>query len=218
MGSKIKRRGLMLVLSSPSGAGKTTISRQLLDREPDLTLSISCTTRAPRVSEVDGVDYHFIGDEVFREMVVQDAFLEHAEVHDHRYGTPAQAVKDDLSAGRDVLFDIDWQGTQQVMSKLPNDLVRVFVLPPSGPDLESRLHGRAQDSEAVIHRRLGKAAEELTHYAEYDYIVINRDVEESVLAVQRILAAERLKRERQLGLDDFVQELKAFCRRFQGET
>jgi guanylate kinase len=205
---RITRRGLMLVLSSPSGAGKTTIARRLLDEDPLLTLSVSATTRPKRPTEVEGRDYFFVSQERFERMVAEDAFLEHAVVFAKRYGTPRQAVNDELARGRDVLFDIDWQGTQQVAERAPKDLVRVFILPPSTQELERRLRERAQDPEEVVQSRMAKAADEMSHWAEYDYIVVNRDVEESVAAVRAILAAERLRRERQTGLRDFVETLR----------
>ena len=204
----IERRGLMLVLSSPSGAGKTTISRKLLDRDDNLTLSVSATTRPMRPGETEGVDYLFVDRARFDAMVAEGAFLEHATVFEHCYGTPRAAVETALAAGRDVLFDIDWQGTQQVAEKTREDLVSVFILPPSTGELERRLRARAQDPDEVVRGRMAKAADEMSHWAEYDYIVVNQDVEESVAAVRSILAAERLRRERQIGLHDFVETLR----------
>ena len=204
----IERRGLMLVLSSPSGAGKTTISRKLLDRDDNLTLSVSATTRPMRPGETEGVDYLFVDQARFDAMVAEGAFLEHATVFEHCYGTPRAAVEAALSAGRDVLFDIDWQGTQQVAEKAREDLVSVFILPPSTGELERRLHSRAQDSDEVVRGRMAKAADEMSHWAEYDYIVVNEDVEKSVAAVQSILEAERLRRDRRVGLHDFVESLR----------
>ncbi|MBT5413185.1 MAG: guanylate kinase [Rhodospirillaceae bacterium] len=206
--AEIRRRGLMLVLSSPSGAGKTTISRKLLDRDGNLTMSISCTTRPKRPGEVAGVDYHFIPREDFNLMINRGELLEYAKVFDHYYGTPKEPVAEALGAGQDVLFDIDWQGTQQLEETARADLVTVFVLPPSTAELERRLKTRAQDSDDVIARRMAEAADEMTHFQEYDYIVVNRAVEESVAAVQAILAAERLHRDRQVGLSDFVKGLR----------
>jgi len=205
----IKRRGLMLVLSSPSGAGKTTISRRLLDQERNLGLSVSCTTRPKRPEEREGVDYHFIAEAEFRRMVADGRFLEHAKVFDHWYGTPRGPVEEMLAGGRDVLFDIDWQGTQQLRESARADLVSVFILPPSTAELERRLHARAQDPEEVVRRRMAKAADEMSHWAEYDYIVVNEDVDESVRRVTAILEAERLRRDRQIGLREFVRQLAA---------
>jgi len=204
-----ERRGLMLVLSSPSGAGKTTLSRRLLDEDDGVALSISVTTRKMRPGEIDGRDYHFIDRKKFDALVDQDGLLEWAEVFDNYYGTPRGPVMDALAAGRDVLFDIDWQGTQQLREKARTDLVSVFILPPSIPELERRLHKRAQDDYETIHRRMAKAADEMSHWAEYDYVVINRDVDDAFGQVKAILTAERLKRERQPGLSDFVRGLMA---------
>ncbi|MDP7667923.1 MAG: guanylate kinase [Rhodospirillales bacterium] len=198
----------MLALSSPSGAGKTTISRELLRREPGLTMSISATTRAKRPSELAGKDYDFVDQQTFDTMVAKGQFLEHARVFDHCYGTPKAPVMKAIHEGRDVLFDVDWQGTQQLSESTPDDLVCVFVLPPSTAELESRLRERAQDSDAVVERRMTKAADEMSHYFEYDYIIVNRDVDESVNDVQAILRAERLKRTRQAGLHDFIVGLR----------
>jgi len=205
----IARRGLMLVLSSPSGAGKTTLSRRLLEADPLVELSISVTTRTQRPGEVDGRDYHFIDNVRFDAMVKQGELLEWAQVFGHRYGTPRAPVEAALARGRDVLFDIDWQGTQQLREKADRDLVSIFVLPPSIPDLERRLRTRAQDSDQVIHARMAKAADEMSHWAEYDYVVINSDIDHAFADVQAILAAERLKRERQIGLSAFVRGLQA---------
>ncbi len=204
----IARRGLMLVLSSPSGAGKTTLSRRLLEADKSVELSVSVTTRKQRPGEVDGRDYHFIDAARFDAMVRKNELLEWAEVFGHRYGTPRAPVETALAAGRDVLFDIDWQGTQQLREKADRDLVSIFVLPPSIPDLERRLRTRAQDSDEVIHARMTKAADEMSHWAEYDYVVINTDIERAFAEVRSILAAERLKRERQIGLSAFVRELQ----------
>ncbi len=204
----IERRGLMLVLSSPSGAGKTTISRELLARDGGLMLSVSATTRPIRPGETEGVDYVFVDQARFDDMVRDDAFLEHARVFGHCYGTPRGPVEAALEQGRDVLFDIDWQGAQQVAEKALKDLVSVFILPPSTEELERRLHSRAQDPDKVVRERMAKAADEMSHWAEYDYIVVNEDVEASVAAVQSILAAERLRRERRIGLHDFVESLR----------
>jgi guanylate kinase len=204
----MQRRGLMLVLSSPSGAGKTSISRRLLETEDELTMSVSATTRPRRPGEVDGVDYHFIDQTEFQLMINRGEFLEYAKVFDNYYGTPRGPVDDVLSGGKDVLFDIDWQGTQQVADAARDDLVSVFILPPSTHELERRLMGRAQDSAEVVAQRMSKAADEISHYREYDYIIVNRDLDESVEAVRAILTAERLKRDRRLGLTDFVKLLR----------
>ena len=209
MSKAIKRRGLMLVLSSPSGAGKSTISRALLQRDENLELSVSATTREKRKSEIDGVHYHFLDTARFEEMVEQDEFLEYAKVFDNYYGTPRGPVEEALAQGQDVLFDIDWQGTQQVAAKLPNDLVRVFILPPSNAELERRLYTRAEDSEEVVKARMAKSADEMSHWAEYDYVIINEDLDEAIRQVQQILAAERLKRTRQVGLETFVAGLRS---------
>ena len=204
----IRRRGLMLVLSSPSGAGKTTISRALLKREPNLTMSVSATTRPKRPGETAGVDYTFIDPTEFNLMVNRREMLEHAQVFGNYYGTPRKPVEQALGAGKDVLFDIDWQGTQQLAQNARGDLVSIFILPPSTKELERRLKTRAQDSAEVVAKRMSRAAEEISHYREYDYIVVNDVIEDSVRAVQSILAAERLRRDRQVGLEDFVRALR----------
>jgi guanylate kinase len=205
----VARRGLMLVLSSPSGAGKTTLSRRLLESDDAIDLSISVTTRPPRPGEVDGRHYHFIENVRFDAMVARGELLEWAQVFGNRYGTPRGPVEKALTNGRDVLFDIDWQGTQQLREKGRADLVSVFVLPPSIPDLEQRLKSRAQDAPDVIRSRMAKAADEMSHWAEYDYVVINREIEDAFEDVRAILGAERLKRERQPGLSAFVRSLQA---------
>jgi guanylate kinase len=204
----VERRGLMFVLSSPSGAGKTTLSRLLIDRIPGLKMSVSATTRPMRPGEIDGRDYHFIGKAKFEQMVKGGELLEWATVFDNRYGTPRSAVDKALAAGQDVLFDIDWQGTQQLREKARADVVSVFILPPSAADLERRLHSRAQDSADVIRGRMNRASLEMSHWAEYDYIVINHDIDDAFAEVQSILKAERLKRERRSGLTTFVRELQ----------
>lgn len=204
----IRRRGLMLILSSPSGAGKTTISRMLLDHDGNLEMSVSYTTRQKRPGEVEGADYHFVDPTEFNLMVNRQEFLEHAKVFGNYYGTPKRPVEAALAAGRDVLFDIDWQGTQQVVENARSDAVTVFVLPPSTQELERRLRTRAQDPAEVVASRMAKAADEVSHYTEYDYIVVNYDIEESVAAVNAILVAERLKRQRLVGLGDFVKTLR----------
>lgn len=197
-----------MVLSSPSGAGKTTISRRLLESDQEIDLSVSVTTRAPRTGEVNGRDYHFIDIIDFNLMVNRDQLLEYAKVFGNYYGTPRLPVENTLTAGRDVLFDIDWQGTQQLAEKVRDDLVSVFILPPSWAELERRLTGRAQDDPSEINRRMAKAADEMSHWAEYDYVIINRDLDASVAAVQAILQSERLKRRRQTGIAEFVNGLK----------
>ena len=205
----IRRRGLMLVLSSPSGAGKTSIARRLLDLEPELQLSVSVTTRPKRPSETDGVDYHFIDRAAYAAMIEAGDLLEHALVYGHGYGTPRAAVESALAAGRDVLFDIDWQGTQQLREVARDDMVSVFILPPSNAELERRLRRRAQDPEAVVAKRLAQVADDVTHWAEYDYVLINYDLDESVRQARAILAAERLRRQRQPGLTDFVGQFRS---------
>ena len=205
----VGRRGLMLVLSSPSGAGKTSIARQLLEEDDNLTLSVSATTRAPRPNEVDGRDYHFVDQARFDQMVAQDEFLEYATVFSHSYGTPKADVMAALDRGADVLFDIDWQGTQQVANAARTDLVSVFILPPSREALHQRLVSRAQDSADVVASRMAKASDEISHYREYDYIVVNEDLNLSVGSVRAILAAERLRRDRQVGMTEFVRTLQA---------
>jgi guanylate kinase len=205
---EIRRRGLMLVLSSPSGAGKTTISRRLLALEPELTMSVSATTRPKRPGETAGLDYHFVDPTEFGLMINRGEFLEHAKVFDNYYGTPRIPVETALRNGADILFDIDWQGTQQLAQSARDDLVSIFILPPSTRDLEIRLKSRAQDSAEVVAGRMAKAADEMSHWAEYDYIVINHDVEKSVAEVRSILVAERLRRQRQVGLPEFVKGLR----------
>src|SRR5216684_5035338 len=204
----VERRGLMFVLSSPSGAGKTTLSRLLIERMPGLKMSVSATTRTMRPGEVDGPDFFFVDKARFETMATQGELLEWATVFDNRYGTPRVPVEAALAGGQDVLFDIDWQGTQQLREKARADVVSVFILPPSVADLEKRLHSRAQDSDRVIRGRMSRASHEMSHWAEYDYIVINRDVDEAFAEVQSILKAERLKRERRTGLTTFVRELQ----------
>jgi guanylate kinase len=207
--SNIARRGLMLVLSSPSGAGKTTLSRMLLKADRGVELSVSVTTRLKRKGEINGRDYHFIDRARFDAMVKARGLLEWAEVFNHYYGTPRQPVEKALRTGRDVLFDIDWQGTQQLREKARDDLVSVFILPPSAGELERRLKRRAQDTKDVIKSRMAKAAGEMSHWPEYDYVVVNRDIDEAFNEVRAILGAERRKRERQVGLTEFVRGLQA---------
>ena len=204
----IHRRGLLLVLSSPSGAGKTTLARNLLASDPDITMSVSATTRPPRPGEVNGVDYHFMDAQAFGELRNCDELLESAKGFDHYYGTPRAPVEKALAEGRDVLFDIDWQGTQQLQEALADDLVRVFILPPSAAELERRLLTRAQDSHEIVARRMAKASDEISHYAEYDYVLVNEDADHSLLQIRTILDAERQRRVRQTGLTDFVKRLR----------
>jgi guanylate kinase len=197
----------MLVLSSPSGAGKTTLSRRLLESDPSIQMSVSATTRKPRAGEIEGRDYFFIDAKEFERRARAREFLEHATVFENRYGTPKKAVEDILASGKDVLFDIDWQGTQQLKQQARDDVVSVFVLPPSHDELERRLRARAQDEEAVVQARMAKAADEISHWAEYDYIIVNDDIEAAQMQLETILAAERLKRARQIGITEFAQSL-----------
>ncbi|MEE9301130.1 MAG: guanylate kinase [Alphaproteobacteria bacterium] len=199
----------MLVLSSPSGAGKTTISRRLLEEDDNLTLSVSVTTRPRRPSETDGVDYRFIEKQAFDRMVAHGELMEHAMVFGHYYGTPREEVEAALALGRDIMFDVDWQGAQQLGEAARADLVTVFILPPSTEELERRLKARAQDPPEVVVARMSRAADEMSHWSEYDYIVINDDLEESVRRVCAVLAAERLRRYRQIGLNDFIKRMRA---------
>jgi guanylate kinase len=204
----IKRRGILLVLSSPSGAGKTTITRALVARDPLLALSVSATTRPKRTGEVDGKDYHFVEPRRFAAMVENGELLEHATVFGHSYGTPRAPVIAAIEAGRDIITDIDWQGTQQLQAKIGADLVSVFVLPPSMAALEARLRARAQDSAEVVRARMAKSSEELSHWDAYDYVLVNEDIEDSVRRVQAILSAERVRKQRQVGLAEFVNQLR----------
>lgn len=203
----LKRRGVLFVLSSPSGAGKSTIARKLLASDAQLQMSVSATTRPIRSGETDGIDYHFVDLARFRAMVANHEFLEWAHVFDHRYGTPRQQVEDILASGRDVLFDIDWQGAQQLFQIAGGDVVRVFILPPSMEELHRRLIARGTDSEAVIDARMGRAAAEVSHWDGYDYVLVNDDVEHCYECVRTILAAERLKRSRQTGLIGFIRSM-----------
>ena len=208
MTTPIARRGLMLVLSSPSGAGKTTISRLLLERDSSLTMSVSATTRPIRPGEAEGLDYYFVDPTEFNLMVNRRELLEHAKVFDNYYGTPRKPVEQALRDGHDIIFDIDWQGAQQLAQEAREDLVSVFILPPSTEELDRRLHSRARDPADVVAKRMAKAPDEMSHWAEYDFIIVNNDVEESVSNVQAILAAERLRRQRQVGLSEFVKRLQ----------
>jgi guanylate kinase len=205
--TEIARRGLLLVMSSPSGAGKTTLSRKLLAADNNITMSVSVTTRAPRPGETDGKDYHFIGKERFAQMRDRKELLEWAEVFGNYYGTPRKPVEEALAKGRDVLFDIDWQGTQQLAQAMEDDLVRVFILPPSSDELQNRLINRAQDSSTVVAKRMAEASQEISHWPEYDYVIVNDDIEDSHAQVTAILRAERLKRRRRVGLTEFVRRL-----------
>ncbi|HKU63609.1 MAG TPA: guanylate kinase [Rhizomicrobium sp.] len=201
------RRGLMLVLSSPSGAGKTTLSRLLLENDSEIAMSVSVTTRPPRPNEIEGKDYFFTSHERFGEMVRAEEFLEFATVFGNRYGTPKRAVLDSLVAGRDVLFDIDWQGTQQLRQLAGDDLASIFILPPSHEELERRLRQRAQDSEEVVAARMAKAADEISHWAEYDYVIVNTDIQKALSDIRSILTAERLRLSRRTGVPAFVRKL-----------
>jgi len=207
LNSDIKRRGLLLVLSSPSGAGKSTLSKLLLEKDENISLSVSSTTRPARPGEVDGKDYNFVSQQEFDGLVAGEGFLEHATVFEHSYGTPATPVEEAIELGRDVLFDIDWQGTQQLNEKAGADLVRVFILPPSRRELEKRLKSRAQDSDEVVAKRMAKANSEISHWAEYDYVIINDSLDQAEADLFTILKAERMKRFRQAGLASFVGEL-----------
>ena len=209
METGIARRGLMLVLSSPSGAGKTTLARRLLEEEPGIEMSVSHTTRKQRKGEKDGMDYHFVDRDAFTRMRDHGEFLEWAVVFDNYYGTTRQPVGRALAEGRDVLFDVDWQGALSLRAKAEDDVVTVFILPPSASDLEQRLNVRAQDPPEIVRRRMLGASNEIQHWDEYDYVVVNHDVECSVAAVRAVLAAERLRRSRLTGLKDFVQNLQA---------
>jgi len=201
------RRGLLLVISSPSGAGKTSLSRRLVADHPDLALSTSATTRSPRPGELDGREYHFVTPQAFDGLVKDDAFLEWAEVHEHRYGSPKAPVMAAVEAGRDVLFDIDWQGAMSIAASAPGDVVRVFILPPTMADLSRRLHARAQDAEDVIQRRLGRAYGEISMWGEYDYVILNEDFDVAYAELAHIYHAERLRRPRNPWLRDFVKGL-----------
>lgn len=204
---EIKRRGLMLVLSSPSGAGKTTLSKLLLESDKNISLSVSATTRPMRAGEVHSKDYFFITHDEFEKWHKQERFLEHAHVFGNRYGTPRDVVDGALGAGQDVLFDIDWQGTQQLKEKMRDDLVSIFILPPSHAELERRLLNRNLDSPDVVAGRMAKAADEISHWPEYDYVIVNNDIAKALADIQAILNAERLKRTRQVGISDFAARL-----------
>ncbi|MDX3927267.1 MAG: guanylate kinase [Shinella sp.] len=203
----IQRRGLMLVISSPSGAGKSTIARNLLDVDKNLSLSVSVTTRQRRPSEIEGVHYHFVSVREFERLRDSDALLEWAEVHGNFYGTPREAVEVAMAAGRDMLFDIDWQGAQQLQEKMPADVVSIFILPPTMTELQSRLHRRAEDTEEVIATRLANSRSEIEHWREYDYVVVNDDLDRAFTSLKSIVEAERLRRDRRPGLFEFVTGL-----------
>jgi len=206
---KISRRGLMLVISSPSGAGKSTIARTLMDRDQQISLSVSVTTRPRRQSEIEGVHYHFVSQREFERLRDSDSLLEWAQVHGNYYGTPREAVETAMGEGRDMLFDIDWQGAQQLQEKMSADVVSIFILPPTMAELQSRLHRRAEDTEEVIQTRLNNSRAEIAHWREYDYVIVNDDLNSAFDAVQSIVKAERLRRDRRHGLFDFVEGLIA---------
>ena len=206
--TQLTRRGLMFVLSSPSGAGKTTISRLLMEQDDNIKVSISATTRGKRPNEINGVHYHFVDDQAFETMRENGEFLEHARVFDNSYGTPRKPVEEALQSGTDVLFDIDWQGTRLISEQAPQDVVSIFILPPSWDELESRLKNRGTDSDEEIEFRMSRAVSEISHYAEYDYVIINRELDDALRRVQAILVAERMKRRRLSGLEAFVNQLK----------
>jgi len=201
------RRGLMIVLSSPSGAGKTTLTRKLLADNPNMTMSVSATTRLPRPAETEGVDYYFVSKNQFSDMINEGDLLEHARVFDHHYGTPRAPVEAALNEGKDVIFDIDWQGAQQLAEAAVDDLVKIFILPPNMRELEKRLKTRAQDSDTVIAKRMSKSEAEISHWAEYDYVIVNEDVEKALEELRMIIGAERMRRKRQLWLSGFVKSL-----------
>jgi guanylate kinase len=205
----IERRGLLLVLSSPSGAGKTTLARRLIEADSDISMSVSVTTRKPRPGEEDGRDYTFVDEAAFKRMAEGGALLEWARVFDNFYGTPRAPVEAAIVHGKDILFDIDWQGAQQLSEKMKHDVVRVFVLPPSAASLEQRLRARAQDPEDIVRRRMDKASDEISHWPEYDYVIVNTDLPTSMEGLTAILTAERLRRERLNGLTSFVRGMQA---------
>ena len=204
---KSNRRGLMVVLSSPSGAGKTTLTRKLLAAHSDMSMSVSATTRKPRPGEVEGHDYYFVSKDKFSEMIETEDFLEHAKVFDNHYGTPRGPVEAALMGGQDVIFDIDWQGAQQLEQAAVDDLVKIFILPPDMRALEARLRTRAQDSDDVIAKRMSKSEAEISHWSEYDYIIVNEDVETALSELESIVIAERMKRRRQTWLGPFIKTL-----------
>jgi len=201
------RRGMMIILSSPSGAGKSTLTRRLLRENDNMTMSVSATTRTARNGEEEGIDYFFVNKDTFTDMIDDQQFLEHAKVFDHYYGTPRGPVEDALSGGKDVIFDIDWQGAQQLTQAAGDDLVKIFILPPNMRELERRLKTRAQDSDEVIAKRMAKSESEISHWAEYDYIIVNEDIEEAMGRLRTIVTAEHMKRRRQLWIGPFVKQL-----------
>lgn len=207
-GNLVQRRGLLLVLSSPSGAGKSTIANRLLDTDDNLILSVSVTTRPKRPNEIDGTHYHFIDDAEFEAMIERNELLEHATVFGHHYGTPRAAVEAALDAGQDILFDVDWQGAQQLGDHMGDDLVQVFVLPPCAETLHDRLRSRASDPEDVVLHRMSRASDEMSHWDAYDYVVVNENLDVSVEGIRAILGAERLRRERQVGLGEFINGMR----------
>ena len=206
---EVNRKGLMFVLSSPSGAGKTSLSKKILELDSKISLSISFTTRPARPGENDGEDYFFVDNKIFGDMRDNNEFLEYAKVFDYYYGTPKKPILDTLISGKDVLFDIDWQGTQQLMNESKDDLVKVFVLPPSVEELERRLKERKQDDDEIIQKRMSRASDEMSHYAEYDYILVNDDFNETIKSIMAILYAERLKRHRQIKTQGIVKTLRS---------
>jgi guanylate kinase len=206
---QIARRGLLYIVSSPSGAGKTTLARRVLNADSNIEMSVSVTTRSPRPGEQDGIDYHFVDRSKFEAMRDKGELLEWARVFDNYYGTPRAPVETAIRGGKDVLFDIDWQGAQQLYEKMRDDVVRVFVLPPSGNVLEDRLKSRAQDPPDIVAKRMAAASSEISHWPEYDYVIVNAEIEQSVASALAILSAERLKRARLLGLSEFVRKLQA---------
>jgi guanylate kinase len=208
LNNRIQRSGILFVISSPSGAGKTTLARKLIEIDNDIELSISVTTRQPRKSEINNRDYIFVDEKSFRKMIKEDKFLEHAEVFGNKYGTLKQPINEKLKKGKDILFDIDWQGTQQLMNSVQDDLVKIFVLPPSAEELEKRLLKRNQDTEDTVKKRMSKASDEISHYAEYDYIIINENFDESLKRINSILIAEGLKRTRQNKIQDMIKSLR----------
>jgi guanylate kinase len=205
--ASLRRRGLLIVLSSPSGAGKTTVSRLLLEADPEIAMSVSATTRARRPGEVDGQDYHFVDDAEFDRMIGAGEFVEYADVFSARYGTPRAPVEAAMEEGRDILFDIDWQGARQLEGGMGKDLVTIFLLPPSMAELERRLRARGTDSAEVIAERMRRASDEISHWAEYEYVLVNDDMDRCLARVRAIVQAERARRTRQIGLNDFVRDL-----------